>query len=190
MKPYHSEFKSASSSGKAAPTAMDPLDQAILSLSDMFLYWTLEHPPPPAHHFPLALLTNFAQVLLPYRARQRKRKLYFCVCMCVCVCVCVCVYVWHHFVEQITWKMEAVCRWLSVIVYHCMAHRDEFFNNSQDAGEVLPLDITFWCCWRCTVFCKLQTSHLSAMVCVHYGLQHTQLAAWELTIICSMEVNN
>jgi hypothetical protein len=154
----------------------------------MFLYWTLEYTPhlsppaPPIH--PLIFLSLFSEILLKYsfHIEPDKRK-----GNCTFVCVCVCDIILLN-KSRGKWRQSAVDFLLLFIIVWRMEMSSLIIHKL--TGEVLPVDVTFWCCWRCTVFYKLQTLHLSALFCVNYGLQHSQLVAWQLAVLHSMAVNN
>ena len=138
----------------------------LAQYSKLFCHWAIcfctEHystppPPPPfSSHSSQKFCLSTPSI---YSQTKEKEIVPFCVCER------------HHFVEQITWKMEAVCSWLSVIVYHCVTRADEFFNNSEAYWESAPpwyyffvllalysflyaADVTS----QCTGSCKLRTS--------------------------------
>jgi hypothetical protein len=153
----------------------------------MFLYWTLEYtPPPPPAHRAITFLSLFSEILLKYSFHIEPDKgKGNCAFVCRCVFVCDIILLNK---SRGKWRQSAVDFLLLFIIVWRMEMSSLIIHELP--GEVLPVDITFLCCWRCTVFYKLQTLHLSALFCVNYGLQHSQLLAWQLTVIRSMEVNN
>ena len=131
------------------------------------------HPTPPTIIF-LSLFSEYILLKYSFHIDPDKEKGNFTLCVCVCVCECVSDVILLN-KSRGKWRQSAVdFLLLFIIVWHTEMSSLIIHKLTE---KMLPLDVTFWCCCCGTVFCKLQTSYLSALVCVNCGLQHNQLVA-------------
>jgi hypothetical protein len=170
MKLDHLKFVSASVFRKSSSYSDGPFRSSYsVTGRYVFVLNTRVHPHPHPHPHPSFSSRSSQKFCLStpsIYSQTKENEIVLCVCVCDIILLNKSRGKWRQSAVDflllfiIVWRME-----MSSLIIHKLTE------------EVLPLDVTFWCCWLCTVFCKLLTSHLSALVCVNYGLQHSQLVA-------------